>query len=285
MRRTSPAGAAPPRDVSYDLLARLTRLDDDEYEDAAGPGGGRRSGLGLGVATVALAVLVTVAALQTQAGRPQAERDREVLLARLEQEQTQVAGLSDRTEAAAREVAALRTRVSGAGESAQQLQAWLDRLGPTVGSAAVRGPGVRVVVDDSDDGAPEGAITDADLQQLVNGLWQAGAEAVAVNGQRLTALSAIRTAGEAITVNYRSLAPPYTVSAIGDAQTLPARLLETPAGQTFTDLSNNFGVGFEVNAAEELALPAGSRLAIDLATAASDGAGATDLDPTGRTSR
>ena len=42
---------------------------------------------------------------------------------------------------------------------------------------------------------------DPDLQKLVNGLWAAGAEAISINGQRLTNLSAIREAGEAITVN------------------------------------------------------------------------------------
>ena len=36
------------------------------------------------------------------------------------------------------------------------------------------------------------------------------------NGQRLTALSAVRGAGEAITVNFRSLRRPYVVEAIGD---------------------------------------------------------------------
>ena len=46
---------------------------------------------------------------------------------------------------------------------------------------------------------------DRDLQVIVNGLWAAGAEAIAVNGQRLTACSAIRSAGEAILVDFRPL--------------------------------------------------------------------------------
>ena len=36
---------------------------------------------------------------------------------------------------------------------------------------------------------------------LVNGLWQAGAEAISINGQRLTSTSAIRFAGQAILVD------------------------------------------------------------------------------------
>ena len=51
---------------------------------------------------------------------------------------------------------------------------------------------------------------DVDLQQLVNGMWTAGAEAISVNGHRLTSLTAIRGAGTSITVDYSSLTPPYT---------------------------------------------------------------------------
>ncbi|MBA2739843.1 MAG: DUF881 domain-containing protein [Nocardioidaceae bacterium] len=248
----------------------MTRPDDDD-EYAAADRGGPSSRVGLATATAALAVLLTVAAVQTQAAQPQDERDREVLLERLAREKTEVAVLGARAESTAAEVEELRASTLEATETVQALQAQLDTQGATVGSAPVRGPGVRVVVDDSDDGAPEGTITDSDLQQLVNGLWKAGAEAIAVNGQRLTTLSAIRTAGQAITVNYRSLTPPYTVAAIGDPETLPARLLETAAGQMFSDLSINFGVQFEVEAASELGLPAGSRLELDVATASTKG--------------
>ncbi len=265
MRSTQhPLDISSPRHDEYDLLATLT-APDDEYEQASGSP--RWSGgLGLGAALALLALLVTVAAAQTQAGAPEAERDRAVLVKRLEQEKAQVAALGERTEQVATEVEALRLRTVAAAESVQTVQTRLDELGATAGSAAVRGAGVRVVVDNSADGKPEGEVLDTDLQQLVNGLWQAGAQAVAVNDQRLTTLSAIRTAGQAITVNYRSLSPPYVVLAIGDGDRLPAGLLETAAGQTFADLRNNFGVRFEVEARDELSLPAGSRLVLNAAT-------------------
>ncbi len=251
----------PPPDAPRELLARLTAPDSDEYGVTAGPA--RVRSPWLLVTTVVLAALLTVAAVETQADRPQAERDRLVLLERLEQEKAGVARLGQRTEAAAAEVTTLRASTVTAAESARALQGQLDDLGAVVGTAAVRGPGVRVVIDDAANGKPAGAVVDTDLQLLVNGLWEAGAEAVAINGQRLTALSAIRTAGQAITVNYRSLTPPYTVSALGDPAVLPARLLETDAGQAFADLRNNFGVRFDVDTREELTLPTGSQLVLD----------------------
>ena len=51
-----------------------------------------------------------------------------------------------------------------------------------------------------------------------------------INGQRLTATSAIRFAGEAILVNYRPLVPPYAVTAIGDPASLPTRFAQGPGG-------------------------------------------------------
>jgi uncharacterized protein YlxW (UPF0749 family) len=60
-----------------------------------------------------------------------------------------------------------------------------------------------------------GLVIDRDLQDIANGLWQAGAEAVAVNGQRLTATSTIRAAGGVILVDFRPVTSPYEVTAIG----------------------------------------------------------------------
>ena len=97
---------------------------------------------------------------------------------------------------------------------------------------------------------------DLDLQVLANGLWQSGAEAVAVNGHRLSALTAIRGAGDAITVDYRSLNRPYRVEAIGDPRTLPARFAESPAGTWWNDLAQNRKMRYEISDADHLSLDA-----------------------------
>jgi uncharacterized protein YlxW (UPF0749 family) len=99
-------------------------------------------------------------------------------------------------------------------------------------------------------------VRDSDLQLLANGLWQAGAEAVSIGGQRLTTLSSIRYAGRAITVDYRSLTPPYVVLAIGDPDTLAARLLQTEAGSTWVSLRENYGIRFDIETSPEVTLPA-----------------------------
>jgi uncharacterized protein YlxW (UPF0749 family) len=102
-----------------------------------------------------------------------------------------------------------------------------------------------------------GKIVDRDLQIVVNGLWQAGATDIAINGRRLTPTSAIRSAGEAILVNYRPLIPPYVVSAIGpDANQIIGRFREGTAGLLLEELEATYGVFWELQTVGEVTLPA-----------------------------
>jgi uncharacterized protein YlxW (UPF0749 family) len=111
--------------------------------------------------------------------------------------------------------------------------------------------------------APEGSVTDGgrvldlDLQQVVNGLWQAGAEAVAVNGQRVGPLTAIRSAEQVVLVNYNPVTSPYVVSAIGDPRTLPAAFLRSDGGQWLQAVQVSDGLQFSIEGVSEpMDLPA-----------------------------
>ncbi len=254
-----------PQPPPGDLLARLAAQSmDDDYATVAarqgggtppGPGTRRRTLVAFGIAVAALSVLLTISAVQTRDTASQSERDREALIDRISSEQAEVGDIRTRVEALGAEVDELRAASLQVGEEAAALEDTLENLQVVTGSIPVTGPGLRITVDDAAGGSTEGQIRDTDLQRLANGLWEAGAEAVAVGGQRLTTRSAIRTAGQAITVNYRSLSPPYVVTAIGDPQTLAAEFLETSAGQFFVDLRTTFGVGFEVETPGSLTLP------------------------------
>ena len=69
-----------------------------------------------------------------------------------------------------------------------------------------------------------GIVHDYDILTLVNELRASGAEAIAVNGERLTAVSEIRCAGTLILVNWVRIAPPYEIKAIGDPEMLASGL-------------------------------------------------------------
>ncbi|TWH72774.1 uncharacterized protein YlxW (UPF0749 family) [Modestobacter roseus] len=149
----------------------------------------------------------------------------------------------------------------------------LDRLAVAeqqAGTVPVEGPGVVVTLGnapptaDSDPvgGSEEvefaGIVQDRDLQQLVNALWSVGAEAISINGQRLGPTSAIRQAGDAVLVDFRPLASPYEVSAIGDPDTLTRDLLSTPEATLLAQYTLDFGIVFEYVREDSLELPAGT---------------------------
>ena len=127
------------------------------------------------------------------------------------------------------------------------------------GTTPMAGPGLEVRLSDSDrearDPADQGALAvhDVDLQLVVNALWAADAEAVAVNGQRLVATSPIRAAGETITVNFRPLAPPYKVSAIGADKGAFDR---SDVARRFRQWVDDFGLGFSVSSRSRVEVPA-----------------------------
>lgn len=152
------------------------------------------------------------------------------------------------------------------------------------GLVPVGGPGLRVTLDDapdsrtSADGDPrtgindEGRVRSKDLQLITNGLWSAGAEAIAVNGQRLTSRTAIRFAGEAILVNFRPLTRPYTIEAIGDPEQMQTNFAESSAGSYMTGLRSNYGIETTLTTQDELELPSATNVRTRAATAIPSGA-------------
>jgi uncharacterized protein YlxW (UPF0749 family) len=145
-----------------------------------------------------------------------------------------------------------------------QARSRLDRLRIATGQTEVFGNGVTVTIDDAPldplvTDTPPGRVIDRDLQMIVNGLWQAGATDIAINGRRITPTSAIRAAGEAILVNYRPMSPPYVVSAIGpDADKLAGRFRDNPAGLLLEELEAKYGVIWELQRVGNISLPAAS---------------------------
>lgn len=142
------------------------------------------------------------------------------------------------------------------------------------GAVPVSGPGLVVTLDDpeSDDGpvSATARVQDVDLQIVVNALWAAGADAVAINGERLTSVSAIRGAGQAILVDLAPLVAPYRVEAIGDTRTLQTGLARSSAGSHLTMLEGTYRVRTSIEGASSLTLPAASSTSLRYATPTDD---------------
>lgn len=247
---------------------------DDGYAEAAarkkaeGAGGmprTLRAKLALAAGLVLAALVVTVGAAQARVAAPVVAKEREELIDRIEE--TSAADKLEenvdelRDEVSARQREALEK--SGDGERA-------DLVSVLAGAVEVHGPGVKLVVNDAkevgtgSDGQPRGTsgfsdtgrVRDRDMQRVVNGLWESGAEAISVNGQRLTALSAIRAAGDAILVDNRPLVPPYTVLAVGDGKQLSSRFQDSADGLYLHALQESYGIRTALSTEDELRLPA-----------------------------
>ncbi|PHQ52041.1 hypothetical protein BLA24_09825 [Streptomyces cinnamoneus] len=263
----------PPRpDASMSLLTNVMdhSLDDGYAEAAArraegdkGLPGTLRAKLGVAGALLLAAVVVTLGAAQARISAPTLAKERQQLIGRIEAETSAADTLQ-------KNVDTLRDSVGNKQRDALRKHGGdkAELVSLLAGATTVHGPGIKLVVDDakqakSGSGGPRentgfsdtGRVRDRDMQRIVNGLWQSGAEAISVNGQRLTALSAIRAAGDAILVDNKPLVPPYTVLAIGDGQRLSTAFQDSADGQYLHVLQQNYGVRASISAQDEVRLP------------------------------
>jgi uncharacterized protein YlxW (UPF0749 family) len=249
---------------------------DDGYAEAAarrkahGEAGGvpktLRAKLGLAAGLVLAALVVTVGAAQAHVAAPVVAKERQELINRIDSETSSADKLEGdvdklRDDVSARQRAALE-KSGGSGQA--------DLVGVLSGATAVHGPGVKLVVNDAKEassgqaGNPRetsgfsdtGRVRDRDMQRVVNGLWASGAEAISINGQRLTTLSAIRAAGDAILVDNKPLVPPYTVLAVGDGKKLSTRFQDSADGLYLHALEENYGIRTGISTQNDVRLPA-----------------------------
>ncbi len=229
------------------------------------------SALGVGVAAAALALR------QPTADDRQA---RELLESQVSAHKDEVERLTASNTELAAEVSALQQGALSSDDPA--LLATTRTWSVAAATARVTGPGLRVVLSDASAAADQPddldlRVQDVDLQVLVNGLWAAGAEAISVNGQRVTATTAIRSAGSAVLVDLVPLVGPYTVDAIGDAGDIQTRLARSTAGQHVAMLHATYGIGVDISSQPALDLPGSGAVTLHSATVPADALAAAGL--------
>ena len=205
----------------------------------------------------AFGLLVTVAFVQNSRQSDVDSASRATLIERINSQRARVDSIQQELVDLRRSNAGLQSFLTEAADSEQTAKTRLRRLQLQTGFVPVRGPGVRVVVENLPDADPVQRVSDLDLTLLVNGLWSAGAEAISINGQRLTALTAIRTSGDPVEVNSVGVASPYTVLAVGDSADLQSDFFDTSSGLTFDGLSRRLAFTYEFEGDDELSLPSG----------------------------
>ncbi len=166
-----------------------------------------------------------------------------------------VKNLSEKRQSLAQEIDELETAINAHSDDAElsaQLSADIEKYNLVLGKTAVQGPGITVTI--TKDSWP----TFFDLSRTVNELWAAGAEAIAINNQRVTFDSNFSYAevaqGQYLVHNKQLLKYPIVIDAIGNAATLDTALT-MPGGIIDTQLSI-MGVAPTVVQMENLIIPA-----------------------------
>lgn len=242
-------------------LITLEALDRDYQAAASRRGAEAREGTGSRVAVVlvmaAFAMLVTVAAVQTSQNADVDDASRASLISRIESRRAVVGDLqADIADRRAANTAAEAT-VRSLGSRYSDTQADATAVGALTGFEPVTGDGVRATLDNPPlNGEDDPVVRDTDLALLANAFWAAGAEAISINGQRLSAMTGIRNSGEPVEINGIGIAPPYTIKVIGDQRTLLANFVDTSSGLQFLALKDRYGFPYEAGNEDDLRLPA-----------------------------
>jgi uncharacterized protein YlxW (UPF0749 family) len=181
--------------------------------------------------------------------------DRTIRQLELEQEELK------RTVGRLRERLDVRQQELGAStETLEGLRTELVRHKTRAGLIDVRGPGLEVVLDDSQrppgGNANDYLIHDFDLRDVINLLWMAGAEAAAVNGERIVNGSSVYCVGSTVMVNDTRLSPPYAISAIGDPIHLQDYLQNPGYLAELKTRSSRLGLRFEITRVDSMTIPA-----------------------------
>ena len=245
---------------------------DPGYEAAAARHGGKPPRRRYDEPLVAIGALVlgfvlAVAWVHTHRGAPAAAKVHDQLVAQVHTAEGTVANLSHTESGLTKQVDRIRNQaLANSGTLVRSLER--DQL--LAGLTAVHGQGVEVTLSEptvtsqpSDNAgrATRGPTTtahiliDRDVRSVANQLWSDGAEAIAVNGIRLTPTSAIRFAGDAVLVDFQPISSPYKIDAIGNSDQLITGFAASDVASRYQTLASVRGIGFSFTQQDSLSLP------------------------------
>ncbi|MDN5563087.1 uncharacterized protein YlxW (UPF0749 family) [Luteococcus japonicus] len=151
--------------------------------------------------------------------------------------------------------------VSTGGEDATGRRA-LEQANKEAGLTPVKGPAMRVTLTDAPLSVkPMGIDEDLlvvhqqDIQMVVNVLWAAGAEAMTIQGQRVTSLTGIKCVGNTVVLRGVPYAPPYVITAIGDPARLEAALATSKEVAVYKEYVDAYRLGWKQERLAQVRMP------------------------------
>jgi uncharacterized protein YlxW (UPF0749 family) len=144
------------------------------------------------------------------------------------------------------------------GESSDELMSKISELEMAAGMTDVSGEGVEIVLNDSKAANTTGSeadylIHDSDILSVINELRDAGAEALALNGNRILATSEVRCSGSVVTINGTRTSAPFVIDAIGDKNTMFNALMMRNG---VVDVLKQWSIQVDVTQLDDILVPA-----------------------------
>ena len=162
------------------------------------------------------------------------------------------------------EVEALSTKLGD--RSVRRVQEEVATLVDPAGLTEKSGAAVQVTLDDAPmearlayEGEPNDLVVhQQDIQAVANAMWNAGAVAVTIQGQRLISTTGIKCEGNQVTLHGLPYSPPYVIVGIGDPAAIEAELITDPMLATYRDYTTipGGGVSWDMTALESAVAPA-----------------------------
>lgn len=138
----------------------------------------------------------------------------------------------------------------------------LESLKKDVGLSEIRGNGLEITLDDSPfalrksvSSSEAELIQAADIRDVVNVLNAADVDGISVNNQRIIATSPIISVGTTLLVNNSYIAPPFTISAVGDTDVMLQRLLNEKLLSSLYDRSAKYKLLFKIAKKDLVTVP------------------------------
>lgn len=124
------------------------------------------------------------------------------------------------------------------------------------GLTKVEGNGILIVLNDSQNGPiiEDSIVHAADLRDLVNLLWGAGAEAISINGERIVSNTSIDCIVNTILINNTRLTTPFKVEAIGNQKLLISQIRNRSNLSDLYRRHDNYGLVIEITEATNLTI-------------------------------
>ena len=148
------------------------------------------------------------------------------------------------------------------GGAASELQTRIADLRGQAGLTALVGDGVVVQLDDSHTATAGAANLDqaichsTDLTDILNTAWRGGAQAIAVNAQRIVGTTSVYCVGSTIMVNGTLMSPPFNIAVIGPQNGVLGAFDDPSQLKDIKSRRDVYGLGFRVTRASAINVPA-----------------------------